>query len=73
MPKAIPFEEAVFLEPLACCINAQRFLQIGAGDSVVVMGAGGIGCIHALLAKLKPITKLIVVNAASESRLELAR
>jgi L-iditol 2-dehydrogenase len=73
MPKDIAFEEAMFLEPLACCINAQRFLQIGAGDTVVVMGAGGIGCIHALLARLEPIAKLIVINASSKSRLEMAR
>ena len=73
MPRHIPFEEAVFLEPLACCINAQRFLRIGLGDTVVVMGAGGIGCLHAMLARLEPISKLILVNASSESRLEMAR
>jgi hypothetical protein len=50
MPKDIAFEEAVFLEPLACCINAQRFLQIG---------AGGIGSIRTLPARLEPIAKLI--------------
>lgn len=73
MPRDIPLEEAVFLEPLACCINAQRFLDIGVGDTVVVMGAGGIGCLHAMLARLEPVGKLIVVNASSESRLEMAR
>jgi len=73
MPKDIPFEVAVFLEPLACCINAQRFLQIGVGDTVVVMGAGSTGCLHAMLAKLEPIGKLIIINASSERRLERVR
>lgn len=73
LPKEVPFEEGVFLEPLACCLNGQRFLQIGAGDTVVVMGAGSIGCIHAKLARLAPIDKLILVNATSEARLEMAR
>ncbi|UCC89620.1 MAG: alcohol dehydrogenase catalytic domain-containing protein [Anaerolineales bacterium] len=73
MPSDIPFEETVFLEPLACCISAQRFLNIGWGDTVVVMGTGGVGCLHALLAGLEPVGKLILINASSERRLELAR
>lgn len=73
MPTHIPLEEVVFLEPLACCINAQRFLNVGVGDTLVVIGAGGIGCLHALLAGLEPVAKLIVINATSESRLEMAR
>jgi L-iditol 2-dehydrogenase len=73
MPSDVPFEEAVFLEPLACCVNAQRFLGIGVGDSVVVIGAGATGCLHAMLARLEPIRQLIVVNASSEGRLEMAR
>jgi L-iditol 2-dehydrogenase len=73
LPADIPFEEAVFLEPLACCINAQRFLDIGVGDTLVVLGAGGVGCLHALLAGLEPIDRLILVNASSGRRLELAR
>lgn len=73
MPRDIPSEEAVFLEPLACCISAQRFLGISVGDTVVVMGAGSMGCIHALLARIEPAAKLMLVNATSEKRMQLAR
>ncbi|MGD9028776.1 MAG: alcohol dehydrogenase catalytic domain-containing protein [Anaerolineae bacterium] len=47
----VSFVEAAFAEPLACCLNGTRELDIGIGENVVVVGAGSIGMLHLLLAK----------------------
>jgi L-iditol 2-dehydrogenase len=51
IPDGIGFDEASVAEPLACAINAQELLDIAEGDTVVVFGAGPIGCMHIRLAR----------------------
>ena len=51
IPHAIGYDEASVAEPLACAINAQELLGIEPGDTVVVFGAGPIGCMHIRLAR----------------------
>ena len=58
-------------EPLACCINAQEKLMIGEGDTVLIMGAGPLGCINAHLARLRG-AKNILVTELEPQRIELA-
>lgn len=58
--------EAAVAEPIACCVNAQEFLDIQEGNSVVIFGAGFIGCIHAELALSKGAAKVIIVEMAEE-------
>lgn len=48
----IPFEVIALAEPIACCLNGQGNSPIHLGDTVVIMGAGPIGLIHLLLAKI---------------------
>ena len=43
---------AALTEPLACVVNGQGALDIGAGDTVAVIGAGPIGILHAELARV---------------------
>jgi len=50
IPEGVGFDEASAAEPFACAINAQELLGIEAGDTVVVFGAGPIGCIHTRIA-----------------------
>ena len=71
IPDGLTPAEAAVTEPLACVLNGQELVSVGAGDSVVVMGAGPIGCLHVRLARARGASKvfLIDVNAA---RLELA-
>jgi len=40
-------ETASFTEPLACCLRAVKRTGAGAGDTVVVVGLGSIGCLLA--------------------------
>jgi len=69
---AIPPDAAVLTEPLACCLNGQSSLQIGAEDSVLIFGAGFIGCVHAELAVASGAKRVILADVAG-GRLALAR
>jgi len=51
IPDGVGFDEASAAEPFACAINAQELLGIETGDTVVVFGAGPIGCIHTRIAR----------------------
>ncbi|MGC5628850.1 zinc-dependent dehydrogenase [Georgenia sp. Z1344] len=51
VPDGIGLDEASVAEPLACVINAQELLGIEEGDTVVVFGAGPIGCLHVRVAR----------------------
>ncbi len=51
IPDNVGYDEASAAEPLACAINAQEQLHIEAGDTVVVFGAGPIGCMHIRVAR----------------------
>lgn len=60
MPEGMSFEAAALSEPLACCINGQKNAQVGLGDSVVILGAGPIGLMHAALAKAAGARQVII-------------
>jgi L-iditol 2-dehydrogenase len=51
IPDNVGYDEASAAEPLACAINAQELLDIEEGDTVVVFGAGPIGCMHIRVAR----------------------
>src|SRR5262245_32278946 len=51
IPDNVGFDEASAAEPFACAINAQELLGIEPGDTVVVFGAGPIGCMHIRIAR----------------------
>ena len=71
IPESLPFDEATLVEPLSCAINGWEPINVEDGFTVVVIGAGIIGMLHAELAKLKG-AKVILANR-SASRLELAK
>ena len=53
VPNEMSFEEAALIEPLSCVYNGQEICGIEPGDTVVVVGAGPIGIMHAMLAQAK--------------------
>jgi L-iditol 2-dehydrogenase len=71
IPDHVSFDEAAVAEPLACVINAQELTGVGKGDTVVVMGAGPVGCLHVSLAKVHGAAKTILVDIRRE-RLAMA-
>jgi L-iditol 2-dehydrogenase len=64
-------EEATFAEPIAVSINCQNRSEIKPGDTVLIVGAGPIGCINIQLAKFNGAKKIIAVEI-SDKRLEFA-
>jgi L-iditol 2-dehydrogenase len=60
MPDGMSFEAAALAEPLACCVNGQRNAGVQLGDSVVILGAGPIGLMHAALARAAGARQVIV-------------
>jgi L-iditol 2-dehydrogenase len=60
MPNGMSFEAAALAEPLACCVNGQRNAGVQLGDSVVILGAGPIGLMHAALARAAGARQVIV-------------
>ena len=55
----------------ACVVNGQTPLQIGEGDTVVVIGAGAIGLMHGQLARAKGASRVFIVDV-SPNRLKMA-
>ncbi len=53
IPENVSLQEASLLEPLACVLHGIEKADIGAGDTVVINGAGPIGLFFIQLAKLK--------------------
>jgi L-iditol 2-dehydrogenase len=45
LPEAMSDETASFTEPLACCLRAVKRSGAAAGDTLIVVGLGSIGCL----------------------------
>ena len=72
IPDNVGFDEASAAEPLACAINAQALLGIEEGDTVVVFGAGPIGCMHIRIARGVHNCGPIYLVDVNEDRLALS-
>jgi L-iditol 2-dehydrogenase len=66
IPDTIGFDEASVAEPFACAINAQELISVGDGDTVVVFGAGPIGCIHIRLARANGAGRVFLIDVNAE-------
>jgi L-iditol 2-dehydrogenase len=71
IPEGLSFAEASVAEPLACVINGQEHARVGEGDTVVVVGAGPIGCMHVRLARARGAERVFLIEL-SQQRLEMA-
>ena len=62
IPENVTFDEAAVTEPLACVLNSQKIVGIKTGDTVLVMGAGPIGCLHIRLARALGAAKVFLAD-----------
>lgn len=59
---------AALVEPLACVLRGQNAVRVGLGDVVVVVGAGPIGAMHIMLARLRGANRVIASEMIAERR-----
>jgi len=72
LPDDMSFEDATFIEPLACVARGQRLARISAGDTVLVMGSGISGLLHIQLARSLGAANIIATDI-SEPRMNAAK
>jgi L-iditol 2-dehydrogenase len=60
-------------EPLACALRGQGAVAAAEGDVVLIVGAGPIGLMHLLLARLRAPASVIVSEPTPERRAEAER
>jgi L-iditol 2-dehydrogenase len=72
LPDAMSFEEGTFIEPLACVSRGQRLANLKKNDSLLIIGSGISGILHAQLAKFKGVENIVVADI-NPYRLELAK
>jgi L-iditol 2-dehydrogenase len=70
-PPELPYVAAAFLEPLACVVHSVEYLGVRSADTVVVMGDGGFGLLHAAL--LARVGARAVLCGRRAERLQIAR
>jgi L-iditol 2-dehydrogenase len=72
LPDEVSFEEATFVEPLACVLRGQRLANLQPGQSVLVIGSGVAGLLHIQLARASGASYIIATDIV-DYRLEAAR
>lgn len=72
LPDEVTFEEATFIEPLACVFRGQRLAGLKPGQTVLVIGAGMSGILHVQLAVASGAGKVVAVDVV-DYKLEAAR
>ncbi len=71
IPDGVDYVSASITEPLACVLNGQEIAGVGEGDTVVVVGAGPIGCLHVRLARARGARQVFLVEL-NATRLAMA-
>jgi L-iditol 2-dehydrogenase len=71
IPDHVPFERAVFMEPMACCLRALDRVKLTEGDSALVVGAGAVGMLFVPLLRDRAM-KVLIADMRAE-RIDVAR
>jgi threonine dehydrogenase-like Zn-dependent dehydrogenase len=68
LPDRLSLREAALLEPLACALHGQDRVAIESAETVVVIGGGAQGLLHAALARLRGASRVVVSARHSHRR-----
>lgn len=69
LPDNVSLDSATLSEPLSSVYACQDNINVTLGDTIVIIGAGPIGCFHAQLAKLRG-AKTVIMIEINDNRLE---
>lgn len=69
--ESLPFETAVWVEPLSCVVNGTDRLKIQPGQTAVIIGAGPIGMLHGMM--FKAAGARVIISDLAPFRLEVAK
>jgi L-iditol 2-dehydrogenase len=72
LPDSLGYEEASFIEPLACCILGLEQAEAAKASSAIVYGAGPVGLTHLKLLRSYGV-KMVGIADISEYRLSLGK
>ncbi|KUO40276.1 MAG: alcohol dehydrogenase [Hadesarchaea archaeon DG-33-1] len=72
LPEDLSFEVGTFIEPLGCVVRGQRLVNIQKGQSVLILGSGVSGLLHAQLARGRGAGRVIATDI-NEYRLRAAK
>jgi L-iditol 2-dehydrogenase len=72
VPETVPDDFAALAEPVSCAINAQEIAGVKKGDTVLIIGGGPLGAIHAKVAKVYGASK-VMISQRSEPRLSMLK
>lgn len=72
IPDPLSYEEATFIEPLACAVRGQRAAKLKSGQTVLVLGSGVAGLLHIRLA-VRTGARRVWATDLVENRLSAAR
>ena len=62
LPTEVGFDEATFIEPLACVVRGQRAARFRPGQTVLVIGSGMAGLLHVQLAAAQGAGRVFAVD-----------
>ena len=68
VPKNLPLDIAALTEPAACTLNSLELCEVGAGSSLLILGAGPMGLLHLILGRALGAGPIIVSEPVAERR-----
>jgi len=66
LPHGLTPDDATLNEPLSCVYNGFLKCEIAVGENVLIVGAGPIGIMHAMFARLAGAAKIILCDLSQE-------
>lgn len=72
LPEQMTWEEGAYIEPLACAIRGQERANVTMGSTVAIIGAGPMGLVHAILAKINGASK-VIISELNQARITKAK
>lgn len=72
VPESLSDDAAAFTEPLTCCLLGARRADIGQGDRVLILGAGGVGQLFVQIARSR-LAKQVIATDVAPGRLRMAQ